>query len=181
MRAMHSWQTIPDHEIPKASQANLEAVVHKALELGINHFETARGYGTSEQQLGKALKKAASRDSYLLQTKIQPTEEQGAFTADFHDSLQRLKVDRVDLLAIHGINDYHALWQVCRPDGCLAAARKLQREGLADWIGFSGHGSIRTILAAIRHSENGGFDYLNLHWYYVWQVNTLALEEAARR
>ena len=39
----------------------------------------------------------------------------------------------------------------------------------------------RVILAAIRHGENGGFDYLNLHWYYVWQVNSRALEEAAER
>ena len=181
MRAMHSWGRVPAQDIPAASQANLEEIVSRALKLGINHFETARGYGTSEEQLGRALKRVARRDSYLLQTKIQPTDDPAAFRADFFDSLQRLGVDRVDLLALHGINDYQSLWHTCRRGGCLAAARELQRQGLAGCIGFSGHGSLPVILAAIRHAEDGGFDYLNLHWYYIFQVNTPALVEAAAR
>lgn len=181
MRAMHSWKPLPAREIPTSGQANFDRIVRQALEMGINHFETARGYGTSEQQLGNALRKAAGRDDWLLQTKIRPADDPRTFTADFHDSLRRLGVKRVDLLAIHGINDYRSLWQACRGGGCLAAARALQRQGLAGWIGFSGHGPSDVILAAIRHGENGGFDYLNLHWYYVWQVHAGALEEAARR
>lgn len=181
MRAMHSWGRVAEQDIPAASQANLEDIVSRALELGINHFETARGYGTSEEQLGRALKRIARRDSYLLQTKIQPTDDPAAFRADFLDSLQRLGVGRVDLLALHGINDYRGLWQSCRPGGCLAMARDLQRRGLAGCIGFSGHGPLPVLLAALRHEEDGGFDYLNLHWYSIFQVNTPALVEAAAR
>jgi predicted aldo/keto reductase-like oxidoreductase len=181
MRAMHSWGQVAAGDIPAASQGNLEDIVRRALELGINHFETARGYGTSEEQLGRALKRIGRRDSYLVQTKIQPTDDPAVFRADFLDSLQRLAVDRVDLLALHGINDYRGLWRACRPGGCLAMARELQRQGLAGCIGFSGHGSLPVILAAIRHEADGGFDYLNLHWYYICQVNTPALAEAAAR
>lgn len=181
MRAMHSWEQMPARDIPAASQANLEDIVRAALELGINHFETARGYGSCEEQMGLALHRIARRDSYLLQTKIQPTDDPAHFRADFLDSLQRLGVDRVDLLALHGINDYRALWRSCRQGGCLAAARELQRQGLAGCIGFSGHGSLPVILAAIRHEEDGGFDYLNLHWYYIFQVNSPALVAAATR
>lgn len=181
MRTMHSWQHLPEDAIPGESQANMEKVVSRALEHGIVHFETARGYGSSEAQLGRALLKVALPDRFILQTKIQPDDDPRRFAADFHDSLQRLGVNRVDLLAIHGINDFRSLWQVCRPGGCLAAARQLQKEGSAGWIGFSGHGPVEVILAAIRHQENDGFDYLNLHWYYVWQVNSPALEEAAKR
>jgi hypothetical protein len=181
MRAMHSWSRVAGEEIPAASQANLEDIVSRALELGINHFETARGYGTSEEQLGRALKRIARRDSYLLQTKIQPTDDPAVFRADFLDSLQRLGVGRVDLLALHGINDYRGLWQSCRSGGCLAAARDLQRQGLAGCVGFSGHGPLPVLMAALRHEEDGGFDYLNLHWYYIFQVNTPALTEAAAR
>lgn len=181
MRAMHSWQPFPAREIPPGSQGNFDRIVQQALALGINHFETARGYGTSEQQLGTALRRVGDRDSYLLQTKIRPADAPEAFIADFHDSLGRLGVDRVDLLAVHGINDYRSLWQTCRPNGCLAAARELQRKGLAGWIGFSGHGTPKVVLAALRHSGDGGFDYVNLHWYYIWQVNAPALEEAARQ
>lgn len=181
MRAMHSWGQVAAAEIPAASQANLEDVVCRALELGISHFETARGYGTSEEQLGRALARIGGHDRYLLQTKVQPTDDPAVFQADCLDSLRRLQVERVDLLALHGINDHRALWRACRPGGCLAAARDLQRRGKAGCIGFSGHGSLAVILAALRHEGDGGFDYLNLHWYYIFQVNSPALAEAEAR
>ncbi len=180
MRAMHSWQAVPGKEVPQANQQNFNAVVRAALDLGINHFETANAYGTSEQQLGESLL-GIPRDSYFLQTKVQPSLDPKKFIEDFHTSLDRLRVKRVDLLAIHGINDYRTLWQVCREGGCLAAARSLQKLEKAGAIGFSGHGPLDVITEAIRHEGEGGFDYVNLHWYYIWQVNSSALEEAAAR
>ncbi len=53
MRYQYKWEEVPPEEIPADGQANLEATIHRALELGINHIETARGYGTSEMQLGR--------------------------------------------------------------------------------------------------------------------------------
>ena len=180
MRAMHSWQNIPEKDISDTSQKNLEAIVRRALELGINHFETARGYGTSEIQLGRALQNVP-RESYLVQTKVPPSGDPQKFRKNFADSLSRLGLDRVDLLAIHGINDHRSLWQVCRPEGCLQMARRLQQDGLAGHIGFSGHGPAEVILEALRHANDGGFDYLNAHWYYIDQVNSPVLAEAASR
>jgi len=55
MRYQHKWQDVAPQDIPRANQENLEACIHRALELGINHIETARGYGTSEMQLGAVL------------------------------------------------------------------------------------------------------------------------------
>ena len=55
MRYQHKWQDIPWSEVPDEAQKNLEACIHRALELGINHIETARGYGSSEMQLGRLL------------------------------------------------------------------------------------------------------------------------------
>ena len=63
MRYQHKWQDVPPQEIPRANQENLEACIHRALELGINHIETARGYGTSEMQLGAVLPKIAARQN----------------------------------------------------------------------------------------------------------------------
>ncbi|MDW7773391.1 MAG: aldo/keto reductase [Desulfobulbaceae bacterium] len=180
MRAMHSWQNIPAGAIPAASQENVEAIVHRAMDLGINHFETARGYGTSEIQLGLALHHLP-RESFLVQTKVPPAENPMEFRKNVENSLSRLGLDRVDLLAIHGVNDYRSLWRVCRRGGCLHMARRLQREGLAGSIGFSGHGPLDVILQALRHEDDGGFDYLNIHWYYIQQGNSPALEEAATR
>jgi predicted aldo/keto reductase-like oxidoreductase len=180
MRSMHSWQSVSNAIIPLENQKNLEDVVRTALELGINHFETANAYGTSEQQLGVALRDVP-RGNFMLQTKVQPTEDPKKFIDDFYVSLNRLQMDRVDLLAIHGINDYRSLWRVCRENGCFAAARKLQKKGKVGAIGFSGHAPIDVLIEAICFDGDGGFDYVNLHWYYIYQINSRALEEAAKR
>ena len=180
MRSMHSWQDAPLAEIPAASTAKLELLIRKALELGINHLETARGYGSSERQLGQILAKIPRMD-FLIQTKIRPSLDTEQFRADFHDSLERLQLKRVDFLSIHGINDFESLWQVCRTNGCLATARQLQSQGKVGHVGFSGHGASDVLLEAISCDQYDGFDYLNLHWYTIFQRHQAVLQEAAAR
>ena len=58
MRYQHKWSDIEWSEVPDEGQKNLEATIHRSVELGINHIETARGYGSSEMQLGPVLKRA---------------------------------------------------------------------------------------------------------------------------
>ena len=50
MRYQHKWQDVPLAEVPEENQRNLEATIRRSVELGINHIETARGYGSSERQ-----------------------------------------------------------------------------------------------------------------------------------
>jgi predicted aldo/keto reductase-like oxidoreductase len=180
MRYQHSWTDTPLDQVPAENQRNLEATIHRSVELGVNHIETARGYGSSERQLGLVLPKFP-RDRIIVQTKIFPTEDPAEFVRHFHESLQRLRLDRVDLLALHGVNTYRQLQWSVRPGGCLEAARGLQRQGLAGHIGFSTHASLPVILAAIQTDAHGGFDYVNLHWYYIYQSNWPAVLEAQRR
>src|SRR3954465_10955938 len=71
MRYQYKWQDVPSHEIPADNQSNLESTIGRAVELGINHIETARGYGTSEMQLGRILP-TFPRDKIIVQTKIAP-------------------------------------------------------------------------------------------------------------
>src|SRR5689334_18982192 len=104
MRYQFKWQDTPLAEIPPENQANLEATIRRSLELGINHIETARGYGSSERQLGMILPKLP-REKMIIQTKVGPDDSPDKFTANFEDSLGRLGLQYVDLLAIHGIND----------------------------------------------------------------------------
>jgi predicted aldo/keto reductase-like oxidoreductase len=179
MRFQHKWEDVPLEEVPTEGQANLEATVRRAVELGIRHFETSRGYGSSERQLGLVLPELA-RDEIVVQTKLPPLADAQEFTDRFHDSLNRLRLEHVDLLAIHGINTYERLWWSIRPGGCLAAARRAVAEGKARHVGFSTHGPLELILAAIGHEGDGGFDYINLHWYYVFQRNWPAIQAAAR-
>jgi hypothetical protein len=47
MRYQYKWQDVEPSEVPAENQENLEATIHRSLELGINHIETARGYGSS--------------------------------------------------------------------------------------------------------------------------------------
>ncbi|MCO6042517.1 aldo/keto reductase [Aeoliella sp. ICT_H6.2] len=177
MRYQQSWSDMPLAEVEAENQRNLEATIRRSVELGINHIETARGYGSSERQLGVVLP-TFERDKLIVQTKIAPAADPAVFEQQFAESLERLNLEHVDLLAIHGINNHELLWQSTRPGGCLASARRLQAEGKARHIGFSTHASTDTILAALQHEGDGGFDYVNLHWYYINQSNWPAIELA---
>src|SRR5690242_3622778 len=103
MRYQHKWQDLDPSEIPADGQENLEATIHRALELGINHVETARGYGSSEMQLGWALPKLP-REKLIVQTKIGPTDTPEEFAEKFETSMRYLRLDYLDLLTFHGIN-----------------------------------------------------------------------------
>ena len=98
----------PPDEIPADNQANVEATIQRALELGINHIETARGYGTSEMQLGRILP-TLPRDKIIVQTKVSPKADAREFLRTFDTSLDYLRLDHVDLLALHGINNRELL------------------------------------------------------------------------
>jgi uncharacterized protein len=176
MRFQHKWQDVPESEIPPDNQANLEATVHRAIELGINHIETARGYGSSEMQLGRLLPRLP-REKIIVQTKIAPHANPAEFLATFQRSMKCLGLDHVDLLALHGINNREFLDWSIRKDGCMAVARQLQREGRARFIGFSTHATSDIILEAV---NTGEFDYVNLHWYFVNELNWPAIEAAER-
>lgn len=183
MRYQYRWQDQPLASIPADSQRNLEATVRRAFEIGAVHFETARGYGSSERQLGAVLP-ALPRDQIIVQTKIEATEDPRDFVDRFHDSLRRLGLDHVDLLAIHGVNDRRALDLSIRPSGCFEAALRLREQGKARFVGFSTHAPLDVILDAIRHGEprtGAGFDYVNLHYYFIMQRNWPAIVEATRR
>jgi predicted aldo/keto reductase-like oxidoreductase len=174
MRYQQSWKDEPGEAIDPANQANLEATIGRALELGINHIETARGYGSSEAQLGRILPRLP-REKLIVQTKVAPQETGEKFLEVFNTSMERLQLEYVDLLSLHGINTPELLASSLKPGGSLEAARQLQREGRVRFVGFSTHAPCSVILQAIRTGE---FDYLNLHWYWIFQENWPAIEEA---
>lgn len=177
MRYQHRWSDAAPEEIPRKNQENLEATIDRALELGINHIETARGYGTSEMQLGWVLPKR-DRDKIIVQTKVAPFATPAEFHRTFDQSIKYLQLDYVDLLSLHGVNNRELLDWSLRKGGCLEEARKLQQEGRARHIGFSTHATPDIILEAV---QSDGFDYINVHWYFVNDLNWPAVVEAHRR
>ncbi|MEC4991039.1 MAG: aldo/keto reductase [Oscillatoria sp. PMC 1068.18] len=176
MRYQFQWKDVPHWTIPKKNQRNIEATINRALEVGINHIETARGYGTSELQLGRVLPNLP-REKLIVQTKVSPNADPKKFRQTFDKSLAFLKLDYVDLLGFHGINTEELLAYTVKPGGCLEVARQLQKEGKVRFVGFSTHGATDIIVKTISTNE---FDYVNLHWYYIFQDNWAAIEAANR-
>ena len=176
MRYQQSWNDEPaDREsVTEENQKNVEATLRYALDLGINHIETARGYGTSEYQLGKILP-ALPRDEMIVQTKLGPKDTPAEFLEAFEISMAALKLDHVDLLAIHGINNEETLQQALKS---MPALEQLKKEGRCRHIGFSTHGPSDIVVKAI---ETGLFDYVNLHWYFVYHpINRAPVDAAAK-
>ncbi len=180
MRSMITWNTKVPDAITAETEDKLYFLLKTALNHGINHLETAHGYGSSEYELGRILPRFNRKD-LIIQTKVSPEDDPQKFVEKVMLSLDHLQLDYLDLLAIHGINDYKSLWQSCRKNGCLKAARELQKNGIIGHIGFSGHGPADVILEAVNFEEYGGFDYINLHWYYIFDINRPVIERAKEK
>ena len=174
MRFQQSWNDLPADQISAESQANLRATLEAAVAAGFRHVETARHYGSSERQLGWLLPQVPD-PGRILQTKVPPQEDPAAFEAELRLSFERLGVQRVDLLAIHGLNLPEHLEQTLRPVGCLEVVRRWQAEGRVGSVGFSTHAPLPLIEEAI---NSGAFDYVNLHWYFIRQDNRPAIDAA---
>ena len=153
--------------------------IQQAIALGINHLETARGYGQSEAYLGQALRDLElPRQQVHLTTKLSPTPNQQQMRDWIDQSLTRLQVDYIDCIAIHGINTWEHLEWVTSPDGCLPAIQTAIKQGKIRHLGFSTHGSLELILAAIKTDL---FEFINLHYYYFFQRNYRAIALAAEK
>ena len=127
MRFQTSWKR--EDPVKPEHVKNLEKIVAHAVASGLNHFETAHGYGTSEEELGPVLAQY-DRNQLIVQTKVGPAETVKEFLDNLETSMRCLKVDRLDLFAIHGINNNDICDQVMQKDGVLDAALKLKCEGV---------------------------------------------------
>ena len=175
MRFQFSWNR---SDTPtQQSKQKVKSTILRALELGINHIETAYGYGTSEEEIGSVIKNLP-RNSFILQTKVSPRKDVNEFLKRIEESLKLLHVDYLDLFAIHGINNEELLSYTLQKGGCLEAVLKLKKQGLVRHVGFSTHGSTDIILKAVK---SGVFDFINLHWYYIFQDNWPVILEANKR
>jgi predicted aldo/keto reductase-like oxidoreductase len=175
MRFQQGWEDLEPGKIDGKGHENVEAIIHYALEHGINHIETARGYGPSEMQLGWVLPKI-DRDKLLVQTKIGVKNTAKAFLETFETSMNYLKLDYVDFLSVHGINTPDLMNTTLKKDGCITAIRQLQKEGRVRFCGFSTHGSPEEVVPVCKTGE---FDYVNLHWYYIYNQLHWPMVEAA--
>ncbi|MBD2136527.1 aldo/keto reductase [Anabaena sp. FACHB-1237] len=159
---------------------NVKNTIETALSLGINHIETARGYGDSEKYLGQVIKEGLSlaRNQIYITTKISPTPDMDSMSQYIDESLARLNIDYVDCLAIHGVNTWEHFQWIANKNGCILAVEKAINEGKIKHLGFSTHGSLDVILAAINTDL---FQFVNLHYYYFFQRNAPAIALAKQK
>lgn len=163
-----------------ASEAIFQNTLESALNLGVNHLETARGYGKSEEFLGTFLQQQrfVSRQQLYITTKLIPTPDPDQMSRWIDESLERLQVDYLDCVAIHGINTWEHLRWVTQAKGCFLPLEQALDEGKIHHIGFSTHGSLDLILAAIKTDL---FEFVNLHYYYFFQRHAPAIALASEK
>ena len=147
-----------------------------AFERGINHIETAYGYGKSEYCYGKTLNEVLKipRDSYHLMTKGSPDTAEG-MRKMVDEQLEGLQTDYIDLYGWHGINNREKLEIACKKGGPVEELLKMQEEGIIRSVGFSTHAQLDVIIDAI---ATGLFSFVNLHYYYFLQRNRGAVDYA---
>ncbi len=157
-----------------ASAENAGQTVQQAISKGINHLETARGYGQSEEYLGAAVLAGLpiARSQLYITTKIVPSPDPNEMERWIDQSLERLNLDYLDCLAIHGINTQHHLDQTL--EGITGVHRAIS-DGRVRHLGFSTHAPLEVIQTAINTHL---FEFVNLHYYYFFQRNAAALELA---
>ena len=139
--------------LARASQAEADRALEVLLRYGVNHIDTAARYGDSELRIAPWM--ARHRDDFFLATKTGSRDAKGA-REDLHRSLERLRVDRVDMIQMH------ALWhpddwdRAMGPDGALEALIEAKAQGLARFIGVTGHG---WTIAAMHKRSLAHFDF----------------------
>jgi aryl-alcohol dehydrogenase-like predicted oxidoreductase len=153
--------------LSRVTQDEADRTLELLLERGVNHIDTAASYGDAELRIGPWM--AQHRQQFFLATK---TGERGykAAREEFHRSLERLRVNSVDLLQLHNLVDPQE-WEIALgPGGALEAALEARDQGLVRFVGVTGHGV--TIAEMHRRSlERFDFDSVLLPYSYVLMRN----------
>lgn len=160
-------------------QGGATQLTARALEAGINFFDTADVYafGESEEMLGRALKECnVKRDAVVIATKVRSamSDDAMAGTGDVNNvglsryhimaaceaSLKRLGTDHIDLYQVHG-------WDIRTPiEECLRALDDLVRQGKARYVGCSNWAARHLAKALAMSGAHGWECFASLQAYY---------------
>ena len=129
------------------SDDQVTRLMHRALELGVNTFDTAHGYGDgeSERKLGIALE--GIRNRVWIDTKTMDRTYDGAMR-EMEISLKRLRTDYVDLMFVHSVDNEEHYRQIMAPNSVLRAMEEMKNAGRVRHIGVSGHW-VRDVMARL--------------------------------
>ena len=139
--------------LARASQDDADRTLELLLRHGVNHIDTAARYGESELRIAPWM--ARHRKDFFLATKTGERSAQGARDG-LHRSLERLRVDAVDLIQLHALGHPDDWDQAMGPGGALEALVEARAQGLARFIGVTGHG---WTIAAMHKRSLARFDF----------------------
>jgi aryl-alcohol dehydrogenase-like predicted oxidoreductase len=122
-------------------------IVRRAAELGVNYFDTARGYSDSEVKLGLGLR--GKREKIYISSKTGAKTKEGAWQ-HVHESLERLQTDYLDNYHLHGLREREDLEKRLGPGGALEALIEAKEQGLIRHIGCTSHTSQALVMALER-------------------------------
>jgi len=151
--------------LSQVSQAEADQTLEVLLEYGVNHIDTAASYGEAELRIGPWM--SQHRQDFFLATKTGERTYEKA-REEIYRSLERLRVDSVDMIQLHNLVDPQE-WEVAMGEnGALQAAIEARAEGVVRFIGVTGHGT--TIAAMHKKSlEHFDFDSVLLPYNY-WMM-----------
>ena len=135
--------------IQRLTEERSVEVIRHCLDLGVNYLDTAHGYGTSEERIGKAI--AGRREGLILASKG-PARDAATFQEQLDLSFERLGVDYIELYQFHNVATHEAMEQVLGPGGAMEAAREAQAAGRIGHIGVTSH-SLEVALELVATDE----------------------------
>jgi aryl-alcohol dehydrogenase-like predicted oxidoreductase len=153
--------------LSSVTQDEADRTLEVLLQYGVNHIDTAASYGDAELRIGPWMDR--HRQDFFLATKTGRRTYQEA-RDEIHRSLERLRVDHVDLIQLHNLVDPIEWDKALSPGGALDAAVEAREQGLVRFIGVTGHG---TQVAAThkRSLERFDFDSVLLPYSYIVMQN----------
>jgi aryl-alcohol dehydrogenase-like predicted oxidoreductase len=137
----------------RVTQAVADETLDVLLEYGINHIDTAASYGDAELRIGPWMEK--HRKDFFLATKTGERTRQKA-KDEIHRSLERMRVDQIDLIQLHNLVHPDDWDTAMGPGGALEAAVEARQEGIVRFIGVTGHG---LAVAAMHYRSLQHFDF----------------------
>ncbi len=134
-------------EIP-GKEKESEAIINRALDLGINYIDSAAGYGdgTSEKHIGLVIK--TRRKEAFITSKTADRTYDGSMRF-LERTLRNMNTDHLDLWQIHNLQTNEQLEQIFAPNGAIKALEKARSEGMANFIGVTGHYEPTVLVQAI--------------------------------
>ena len=177
----YGWMRLPKMKNPEnpneeiINQEEVNRLCNKALEYGVNYFDTSPAYvqGRSEASLGIALEQSGrSRDSYFIATKLSnfsPTQwSLEAGQEMFENSLKYLKTDYIDYFLVHNIgSSMDNLHKRFLDNGLLAWLQEQRTAGRIRRLGFSFHGDVKVYDYMLEHHDEYKWDFVQIQLNYL--------------